>query len=67
MKGALHLVGFKGAEYLSALKTFGSPDFVHRFWDARAKAEVFVGDTVVFANQEENKTRPYTYDDSSFF
>lgn len=45
----LHFVGFRGDEYVCALRTFGEPDFIHRGWDLRAQRELAPGDTVVFA------------------
>lgn len=32
----LHFVGFRGDEYNRAVAVFGTPDFIHRSWDARA-------------------------------
>lgn len=46
---ALHFIGFRGDEYLSALRVFGPPDFVHIGWDTWARQEVVPGDTAVFA------------------
>ena len=48
----LHFVGFRGDEYLSAIKVWGKPDFFHRVFDDRVRfgGEVGDGDTVVFAN-----------------
>ena len=64
----LHFVGFKDDRYLTALKYFGQPDFVHRFWDSRARAEIVEGDVTIFADKDETKPlSQYSYDDSSFF
>lgn len=46
---AVHFVGFRGDEYLSALRVFGPPDFVHPGWDLRALRDVDEGDVVVIA------------------
>lgn len=46
---ALHFVGFRGDEYHSAVRVFGSPDVVHPIWDVRATMDIAPGDTVVFA------------------
>jgi len=64
----VHFVGFKDDRWWNAVKTFGRPDFVHRFWDARAVAEVMPGDVVVFADGDSTK-HPVThaYDDSAYF
>lgn len=68
LQPALHFVGFKDDRYWNAVKTFGKPDFIHRFWDYRAVYEIAPIDVVVFADGDEyQKVREYTYDDSSFF
>lgn len=67
-QGRLHFVRFKDDRYWNAVKTFGRPDFVHRFWDHRAVAEVMPGDTVVFAEGDEHQAVvTHSYDDSAFF
>ncbi len=67
-RGAYHFVGFKDDRYLNAVKTWGRPDFVHRFWDRRAVDEVVPGDVVVFADGDETQAvRPWAYDDSAYF
>ena len=53
MKPCTHFVGFRGDEYHSAVKIFGEPNFFHRVFDIRAKADIIEGDTVVFANGTE--------------
>lgn len=67
MKNALHFVGFRGDEYITAVRLFGLPDFYHYNYDARAVAEFMDGDTVVFANGFENKYFPIAYNDSDVF
>ncbi len=50
----VHFVGFKDDAYNRAVKIFGRPDFVHRFWDKRAVGDVVPGiDTVVFGRQKD--------------
>lgn len=49
MKPCLHFVGFKGDEYVRAVRVFGEPDFIHPGYDLRAFREIAPGDTVVFA------------------
>lgn len=67
-QSALHFVGFKNDRYNNAVKTFGKPDFIHRFWDVRAAQEIAPIDTVIFAEGDENsKLNKFTYDDSSQF
>ena len=53
MKPCLHFVGFKGDEYVRAVRVFGQPDFVHPGYDLRALREFAPGDTVVFATGDE--------------
>lgn len=66
--GALHFVGFRGNEYLSAVRIFGKPDFFHRLYDRRAKQEIVEGDVAVFANGEESKDRGiHSFNDSEHF
>lgn len=68
MKNAVHFVGFKDDRVYNAIKTFGRPDFWHRFWDRRAVDEVVEGDVVIFATGDETqKVQQYAYDDSAFF
>lgn len=55
MRGAIHFVGFRGNEYLSALRVWGRPDFIHIGWDRRANREIADGDTVVFAKGEADQ------------
>lgn len=63
-----HFVRFSGDEYHRACRVFGQPHFVHRFWDARAVAEVAPGDRVVFAQgTDAQPVNPWTYDDSAHF
>lgn len=65
----LHFVGFRGDEYLSAIKVWGKPDFFHRAFDDRMRfgGEVGDGDTIVFANGFESKPTKFTFDDSKVF
>lgn len=69
MRRALHFVGFShGDRYYRALRVFGVPDFIHRFLDRRAVAEIVPGDTVVYAKGDGTETpRSQAYDDSAFF
>lgn len=67
-RGSLHFVRFKDDRYSIAVRTFGRPDFIHRFWDHRAIAEVMPGDWVIFADGDETQSvHVYSYDDSAFF
>ena len=69
---AIHFIGFDPrdtAKFIRAQKVFGNPDFVHRFWDVRAKfgGEFAPGDIRVFATgTDADVPRPHAYDDSAF-
>ncbi len=64
----LHFVRFSDDRYHNAVRVFGKPDFVHRFWDRRAQDEIAPGDLVVFAEGDEYQTiNPFAYDDSAHF
>lgn len=66
MRCCIHFVGFRGAEYISAVRAFGPPDFIHRGWDLRAKREIAESDLIVFATGDEHQEpRVQSYDDIS--
>lgn len=68
VRPCLHFVGFRGDEFGRAIRVFGQPDFIHRWWDFRAACDIAPGDTVVFATGDESQPfNPYAYDDSSAF
>ena len=68
MNNAIHFVGFKDNRYNAAIKVFGTPDFIHRFWDQRAANEVMENDVVVFADNDETQSvNPFAFDDSANF
>ena len=68
MNNAIHFVGFKDNRYITAIKVFGTPDFIHRLWDRRAVHEVQPGDVVVFADGDETQAvETFAYDDSANF
>jgi hypothetical protein len=68
MNNAIHFVGFKDNRYNTAVKVFGTPDFIHRFWDRRAVAEVMENDVVIFADSDETQAvDTFAYDDSANF
>ena len=51
----VHFVGFRGMEYVSALRVWGPPGFIHPTNDPRSRREIDDSDTVVFANGAEAK------------
>ena len=62
---AVHFIGFKDGRYHNAVKVFGQPDFIHRYWDVRAKQELVSGDVAVFATGTECDTpKLHTFNDS---
>ena len=69
MDGSVHFVGFRGDEYLRAVRIWGKPNFIHRVWDVRARAEVASGDLVVFARPKDwenlSDPNPLCFDDSA--
>lgn len=60
----VHFVGFKDDRWHNAVAVWGKPDFVHRFYDRRAVADIAPGDKVVFAD-EPGTVREYSFDDSA--
>ena len=64
---AIHFIGFTGSEYHSALKIWGQPDFIHRWYDRRAVDEIVAGDVAIFASDSERKVVPYVFDDSDIY
>lgn len=64
---AVHFVGFRGDEYVRAVRVFGKPDFIHRVNDPRFRhgGEIGCNDIVVYANESESKVTQYSFDDSS--
>lgn len=68
ISGALHFIGFKedAMRFNNALLVFGQPDFVHRYWDVRARQELAPGDTAVFGTgTDRDEPSPFSYDDSA--
>jgi len=62
---AVHFIGFRGDEYLRAVRVFGPPDFLHRYWDVRAMQEIAPGDMAVFAKGDEHQPpNPFAFNDS---
>lgn len=49
MVACVHFVWFRGEEYISAVRVWGRPDFIHMGWDRRAQREIGEDDIVVFA------------------
>ena len=62
---AVHFVGFKSEEYISAVRVWGLPDMIHRVYDRRVIAEMADDDIVVFARGSEDKYSQYVFDDSA--
>lgn len=61
---ALHFVGFRGDEYHSAVRIFGTPDFIHIGWDVWAKQAVVAEDIAVFARGTiDDKPSRYSFPD----
>ena len=65
----VHFVGFRhDSEYLSAVKVFGKPHFIHYVHDKRMYQEIDTSkDLVVFSKHAKLKPMPiYSYDDSQY-
>ena len=69
MKRDVHFVGFRGDEYLSAVKVFGKPDFFHRVFDDRVifGGEVGDDDIIIFAYGADKRYKKFTFNDSAVF
>ena len=69
MKRDVHFVGFRGDEYLSAVKVFGKHDFFHRVFDYRVifGGEVGDDDIIIFANGADKRFKKFTFNDSAVF
>jgi len=52
---SLHFIGFRGDEYVSAVRVWGRPDFIHRGWDRRSQREIAPGDMLVFARGDASQ------------
>ncbi len=69
----VHFVGCRDDSYNNAVRVFGRPHFVHRYWDRRAVGDVAPGDTVVFARAKDwdrfvtNQPSEYSFNDSEQF
>ena len=50
----VHFIGFRGYEYISAVRVWGVPDFIHPIHDKRAYVEIDKeNDIIIFANKEK--------------
>lgn len=55
---AVHFVGFRGDEYLSAVRVWGRPGFIHFNNDPRMRREVCpAADTIIYANGAEARPK----------
>lgn len=67
---ATHFVRFPdlhGDQFWSAVRTFGEPDFLHRYWDRRARREIADGDLVLFAKGEADQPHaPFNGNDEAY-
>lgn len=61
---ALHFIGFRGDEYIGAVRIFGVPDFIHVGWDRWARIEIMPGDIAVFARGTiDDEPSPFGFPD----
>lgn len=70
MTAVTHFVGFPdnhGRQYQNAVRVFGWPAFMHRFWDQRAQRDIADEDAVVFASGDEHQpVRKFNGDDQFY-
>lgn len=59
----VHFVGFRGMEYVSAVRVWGQPHYVHLWLDRRAMRDIYPGDTVVFAQHAVMEVNPFNAPD----
>ena len=64
LRPALHFVGFRGDEYMRAVRIWGEPSFIHMGNDVRLRRELHPADTVIFANGSESRPSEYNYPDT---
>ncbi len=65
---AIHFICFRDDRYTTDVRIFGPPDFFHRYWDQRAKAEIVEGDIAVFAKgTDADPPNPFAFIDSEIF
>lgn len=66
----VHFVGFPdnhGRQFQNAVRMFGPPAFMHRFWDQRAQRDIAPDDTVVFASGDDRQpVRRWNGDDQFY-
>lgn len=66
IRPSVHFVWFRGEEYIHACRVWGTPDFIHRVWDKRARQEIADVDTVVFARGSHDQvSKEHNFDDSN--
>jgi len=65
MTRTIHFIGFRADEYISAIKVWGLPDFIHRDHDPRAYEEIAQNDIIIFG--KKYRPQKYNWDASRFF
>lgn len=69
----VHFVGFRDDAYNRAIKIWGRPHFVHRYYDQRTIGDIAPGDTVVFGRDKDwqrfldNRPAEHAFNDSEQF
>ncbi len=67
----VHFVGFRtDSEYWAAVRIWGAPDFIHYYWDHRAKngGERSENDILVFAKgTDQDQPKEHAFNDSERF
>jgi len=73
IKPCLHFIGFSDDAYLRAVRIFGLPDIIHRYYDHRAVSDIAACDTVVFGREKDwvryqlNMPVNFSFNDSEQF
>ena len=66
----VHFVRFDNLHdqhFWNAVRVFGHPDYLHRFWDRRALREIDRDDIVLFAKGDADQPfHPFTADDEAY-
>ena len=61
----LHFIGFRGEEFLSAIRIWGQPDFIHKWHDSRMWGDIDTdNDTIIWAGKADpDHCQQYTWQD----
>ena len=64
----VHFIGVTDTQLVSAQKTWGRADFVHRWHDWRSHGDIdWDNDIVVFGNKAKNQPNQYSWQDHELY